>query len=136
MVQWRAISFNIPTLDLDACRSMSGEIHHCWHMKSIIVGLLVTERGSILTQILRPSVWMVLQSMAFVFDEIGGTAVLLYSYIRNALITNSEFVRIGGLTGRESALSFEESAFSLEESSFSLEESSFSLEESSFFIYK
>ena len=95
MVQWRAISFNIPTLDLDACRSMSGEIHHCWHMKSIIVGLLVTERGSILTQILRPSVWMVLQSMAFVFDEIGGTAVLLYSYIRNALITNSEFVRIG-----------------------------------------
>ena len=72
---------------------------------------------------------MVLQSMAFVFDEIGGTAVLLYSYIRNALITNSEFVRIGELTGRESALSFEESAFSLEESAFSLEESSF-------FIYK
>ena len=30
-----------------------------------------------------------------VFADVGGTAVLLYSYIRRALITNSEFVRTG-----------------------------------------
>ena len=30
-----------------------------------------------------------------VFSDVGGNAVLLYSYIRNALIANSEFVRTG-----------------------------------------
>ena len=29
------------------------------------------------------------------FNDIGGNAVLLYSYIRNAVIVNSEFVRTG-----------------------------------------